>query len=322
MKPIYASADLGGTNIACALAGEDGKIVAAKSVGTLSHEGPEKVLARIGELAEELAGQAGATPAAMGLGVPGLVDVATGVTRFLPNLPTQWRDVPAGEALSGRLGYPVYLLNDARMAALGELTFGRGRDVGTMAFFTLGTGIGGGIAVDGKLRLGPLGSAGELGHQTVLPDGPPCGCGSRGCLETLASGPAITAEGIRLMLIGQAPKLHELVSGDAAAVNPEQMARAAEAGDEAIALAIERAATYLGIGVANVITTLHPDLVVLGGGVAEMGAPIFDVVRRTVQQRIRMFPADTVRIEPSALGDQAGTLGGIALAMKGGLNST
>jgi glucokinase len=188
-----------------------------------------------------------------------------------------------------------------------------------MAFFALGTGIGGGVAIDGRLRLGPLGAAGELGHQTILPDGPRCGCGNLGCLETLASGPAIAGEGIRLMQSGLAPKLYELVEGDAGRVTTKEMAAAARAGDKNIADAIVRAARYLGIGVANVVVVIHPDLVVLGGGVAQIGDLLFDTVRQTVRDRVGMFPTDGVTVLPSALGENAGALGGIALAMKGGL---
>jgi len=318
MADIYVSVDLGGTNIACCLAGADGKILAESKTPTGSHEGPEAVVERMAQAVGELAEKVGSAPAALGMGVPGLVDVATGTTRFLPNLPTQWRDVPVAEMLSPRVGCPVYLLNDVRMATLGELTFGLGRSASTMVFFALGTGIGGGVVIDGKLRLGPLGAAGELGHLTVLPDGPRCGCGNHGCLETLASGPAITAEGVRLLLSGQAPKLHEIVGGDISAVSPRSMTRAAEAGDEAVAEAIVRAARYLGIGVADVITTLHPDLVVLGGGVAAIGTLLFATVRETVAERVKMFPTADIRIEPSALGEAAGALGGIALAMGGG----
>jgi glucokinase len=145
-----------------------------------------------------------------------------------------------------------------------------------------------------------------------------CGCGNRGCLEALASGPAIVAEGVRLILSGQAPRLHEIISGDARRVTPKEMAAAAAAGDEAVRDALARAAGYIGIGVANIITALHPDLVVLGGGVAEIGAILFDTVRETVRRRVRMFPPDDVRIERSLLGERAGMWGGIALAMKGG----
>ncbi len=319
MPSVYASIDLGGTNIKGMLAGEDGSPLCSRSIPTLSHEGPHAVLERIAGLVEELSRQSPERPQALGMAIPGLVDRRKGTTRFLPNLPTQWRDVPVRDLLAPRLGCPVYLLNDVRAATLGELSFGRGRSVRTMAFFALGTGIGGGIVVDGKLRLGPLGAAGELGHHTILPDGPRCGCGNQGCLETLASGPAIAAEGIRLMQSGLAPKLFDLVEGDASRVTTKEMALAAAAGDANVREAIVRAAGYLGIGVANVVVTLHPELVVLGGGVAQIGELLFETVRETVRRRVGMFPTDDVAVLPSALGDNAGALGGIALAAQQGL---
>jgi glucokinase len=318
MSELYASIDLGGTNVSGVLAAADGRPVAEKQVPTQSHEGPSGVLARIAALVEDLAAQAGRRPAALGMGVPGLADLRRGITKFLPNLPTQWRDVPVGETLSKKLGLPVFLLNDVRMHTLGELVFGHGRTARTFAFFALGTGVGGGIVVDGKLRLGPVGAAGELGHQTVATDGPLCGCGNRGCLETYASGPAIAAEGVRLLRSGLAPRLHERVGGDAGKVTTREMAAAAEAGDANVREAIIRAAELLAVGVSNVIVTLHPDLVVLGGGVAEMGAVLLDPVRRAVERRVKVMPVDIVRIEPSALGPRAGALGGIALAMRSG----
>ncbi len=319
MTLLYASIDLGGTKIAGALADDTGHIVAEQTIPTESHLGPAAVLERIAGLVQALAGDAGQQPAALGLGVPGLVDLPTGTVKFLPNLPTNWRDVPARARLEPQLGCPVYLLNDARLATLGELTFGRGRGAQTMAFFTLGTGIGGGVVIDGRLRLGPLGAAGELGHQTILPDGPPCGCGNRGCLETLASGPALTAEGVRLLLSGQTTRLHQLVGGDPARVSPREMAQAAAEGDDAVRRALVEAAEYLAIGIGNVVSTIHPELVVLGGSVAEIGPLLFDTLRERVPRRVGMFPAHDVRIEPAALGNRAGLLGGIALAAQGGL---
>ena len=319
MVGIYASVDLGGTNVKCAFGDETGRIICSDSIPTQSHEGPRAVLDRIAGLVNALSKKTGSPPAALGMGCPGLVDVKNGVTRFFPNLPTKWRDIPVREILSPQVRCPVYLLNDVRTATLGELTFGHGRTVGTMAFFALGTGIGGGVAIDGKLRLGPLGAAGELGHQTILPDGPRCGCGNRGCLETLASGPAITAEGIRLMQTGLAPKLFELCQGDASQVTTKTMVEAAYTGDELVREAIIRAAEYLGIGIVNVVVTLHPDLIVLGGGVALIGDLLFDTARQTIRERIGMFPTNGVEVKPSQLGESAGTLGGIALAVKGGL---
>ena len=312
---MWASVDIGGTNIALALASGDGHIEAETCIPTQSEQGADAVLERI---ATALSGL-GPRPEAIGVGVPGLADLARGHTLFLPNLPGNWRNVPVVPGLQSRIGCPVYLLNDVRMATLGELTFGLGRGVRDLAFFAIGTGIGGGVALDGRLRLGPLGSAGELGHQTIMPDGPLCGCGNRGCLEALASGPAIAAEGVRLMRIGLAPRLQELTSGNAELVTTRAMA---EADDPAVREAIVRAARYLGIGVANVITCLHPELVVLGGGVAGIGPLLVQAIRETVRERVRMFPVDDVRIERSLLGDKAGLYGGIALAREGGFSWT
>lgn len=318
MSALYAGVDLGGTSVKCVLAEADGRIIVDSRIPTDGHEGPLRVLERIGDEIESLIKQAGRKPEALGMGVPGLVDVQQGITRFLPNMTTHWRDIPAASILNKQLGVPVRLLNDVRMATLGELTFGRGRNSKdlTMVFIAIGTGIGGGIVIDGKLRLGPDGAAGELGHQTIDPTGPRCGCGNHGCLETLASGTALAAEGIRLMLMGLAPTLHGMVAGDPGNVTAELMSRAAET-DGAIRDAILHAGAYLGIGVGNVVTTLFPELVVVGGGVANMGDLLFNQIRDEVRRRVSMFPIEKVSIEPSLLGSQAGMLGAIALASRG-----
>ena len=315
MSELFAGVDLGGTSAKCVLADEKGQILFRRSIATESHAGPERVLSRIGQAIQDLTREAGRIPSGLGMGVPGLVDVPRGITRFLPNMTTHWIDVPAAEILAGHVGCPVRLLNDVRMATLGELVYGRGKNVESMVFIAIGTGIGGGVVIDGKLRLGPVGAAGELGHQTIDPNGPPCGCGNRGCLETLASGTALAAAGIRLMLMGLAPVLHTSVDGDTNRVTAELMAQAAKQ-DGPVMDAIMQAADYLAIGVANVMVTLHPDLVVLGGGVANMGDILFDRIRSQVHLRVRMIPAESVRIEPSDLGSDAGVMGAIALASR------
>lgn len=313
-KDLFASVDLGGTKISCAIGSRDGEILYESRVPTDSHQGPTAVLERVATLVNDVAARAGVQPLALGMGVPGLADCREGVTKFLPNLATQWREVPVAKILSAAIGCPVLLLNDARMAALGEFTFGRGKSSGTMVFFTIGTGIGGGVIVDGKLHLGPLGAAGELGHQTLQPNGPLCGCGNRGCLEALASGPALVAEGVRLLLSGLAPILFDIVSGNVAAVTPKEMGIAARAGERSVQEAIVTAATWLGIGVANIVTAIHPELVVLGGSVARLDGLLLEPVRDMVRKNVRMFPVEGVRVETSNLGDNAGLLGGIALA--------
>ncbi len=318
MGEVYAGVDLGGTTINAVVTDLAGQVLASRSIATRSHDGPDTVIGRIAELVQTLLSSSGTAAddlRGLGMGVPGLVDRHAGTTKFLPNLPTQWRDVPVVAMLRDHLRCPVRLLNDVRTATLGELRFGHGKDWAdvTMAFFSLGTGVGGGVVIDGQLRLGPLGSAGEIGHQTIVPDGAKCGCGNRGCLETLASGPAIAAEGIKLMRMGLAPRLHEIVDGIADRVTPGEMAEAAEE-DSHVHDALVRAATFIGIAAANVVTTLHPDLVVLGGGVAELGKWLTDTVSQVVTQRVGMFPTDNVQVVQSKLGAQAGVMGAIVLA--------
>ncbi len=317
MSGLLAGVDLGGTSIKVGLANEAGEILARGSIPTESYAGPLDVIERIAHFVSRLAEEAGQGPLlGLGMGTPGLVDVATGTTRFLPNMPTQWRDVPVAAILGERLGCPVRLLNDVRTALLGELRFGHGKDHPrmTMAFFAIGTGVGGAVAIDGQLRLGPLGAAGELGHQTIITDGPRCGCGNRGCLEALASGPAITAEGVRLMLAGLAPQLHQHVEGNIEQVSPRAMLVAAEAGDHRVREALIRACQYLGIAAANVVTILHPEMIVFGGGVSELGEILLNEVRSAIRERVGMFPTDGVRVEHSLVGENAGILGAIALA--------
>jgi glucokinase len=313
----YAGVDLGGTNFTAALAGADGRILAEEKQPTLAHEGPDGVLRRIADTIQRLADGLGRKPTAIGIGIPGLVDREKGVTRFLPNLPTQWRDVPVSDRLGRRFGCPVRLLNDARAATLGESRFGHGRRARTMILFTLGTGVGGGVVIDGTLRLGPLGAAGEIGHICVEPGGLRCGCGARGCLETIASGPALTAEGVRVALAGNAPKLHKLCGGNIGKISPQLLGKAARAGDLGARAVLDRAGDLLGMAASAVVLALHPELIVLGGGVASLGDLLIEPMRRSLVERVRMFPARGVRIECSMLGDRSGVYGGLAAAMDG-----
>ena len=313
-EEFFAGVDLGGTTITAGIGNARGKILHQKTIDTLSSNGPHDVLARMGQLVLSLQVETKTKCKAVGVGIPGLLDLKQGTTLFLPNLATQWRNIPVVNILGSALGMPVRILNDVRTATLGEMCFGAGKNVDGMVFFSIGTGIGGGVVTHGRLLLGPLGSAGEIGHQTVLPEGPLCGCGNFGCLEAIASGPALIAEGIRLWKLGLAPNLMNLCNQELEKVSPFTMARAVPLGDHMVAQAIHRAATFLGIGVANLVTSLHPDLVVLGGGVSRMGDLLVKPVLAEIQKRVRMFPSDGIRVECSKLVDGAGLLGAIALA--------
>lgn len=291
----------------------------------------EQLLAAVDGLIAELADEVGERPVAVGLGCPGLVDRERGIARFLPNLPGDWRDVALSEPLGRSLGIPVYLLNDARLACLGELCFGTpATQVASsevvasqparpsFVLLTLGTGVGGGVVVDGRLLLGPAGAAGEVGHMIVEPEGAVCGCGSHGCLETVASGPALVGEAVRLLRSGQAPILRSRVGGRVELVDPEQLGLAVREGDADIAAVIRRAGRALGIAVTNLITVLHPQRIVLAGGVAGLGELLLDPIRSVVHERVRLIPLDQVRIEISALGEKAGILGALVLASRRG----
>jgi glucokinase len=308
--------DLGGTKIAALLGTRDGSILAEAKIETLPAAGPADAFERIAHLLVRLARESKVKPSAVGVGVPGLVDSAAGIIEFLPNLPNDWWGFPAAKFLRDKTGLPVYVLNDARLAALGEYTFGSGLKSDNMLVVTIGTGIGGGLILDGRLRLGVWGAAGEIGHHTILPDGPPCSCGSRGCLETLINGPLLSAEGTSLARSGAAPKLASIVQNNWAAITPKEMALAASQGDLKVLAAIQKAARYLGIGIANAVTLTAVELVVITGGVAALGELLLAPARSVVRERVRMFPSDSVQIACSTLGDRAGALGALALAFQ------
>lgn len=311
----YVGLDVGGTNIQ-AVAWREGATVGSGSIRTPSR--PEEAVEAMARLAKEVSEGA---CVGVGVGLPGVVEREQGRTGFLPNLPSSWHGRLLGAELSAALGgIPTHLLNDARMATLGELRHGAGQrfERVTMVVLTLGTGIGGGVVVDGRLRLGAKGAAGELGHQLLDLSGIHCSCGARGCVETVATGPALTAEGIRLLLTHQAPALEREVGGDWHRVSPKTMAAAASE-DPAVALAIERVGQALGVAVANAIVILHPELVVLCGGMSALGDQVLTPLRQTVRERVQVFDASDVQYEISSLGDLAGALGGAALAEQGGV---
>jgi glucokinase len=319
MRDLYAGVDLGGTGIKVVLCTELGEEVAERQALTRAERGPEAVVETMATLVRDALPADGALRG-VGVGCPGLVDRAAGVTRFLPNLPTQWRDVPVGPWLSARLGAPVFLLNDARLATLGELHFGWGRrrDRPTFALLTIGTGVGGGVVIDGRIRLGPLGAAGELGHLVIDPDGERCSCGARGCLETVASGPAMVGDALRRMRSGQATALESAVGGDLEKLTPELIGALAREGDAAARSVVRRAGRAIGLGVANLVLALHPDAIVLGGGVAAIGAPLADSISSEMRERISMFPVDEIEVVTTELGPLSGALGGVALARSAG----
>ncbi|NOT61307.1 MAG: ROK family protein [Acidobacteria bacterium] len=312
-SPLQIGIDLGGTNIKAALVNLDtGEITHATSIPTDAHEGHDAVIARMAQLALDIIAQSGQQKpdiGGIGVGIPGLLDLEHGLTLFLPNLPGQWRSVPIRAELSEQAGLPVAILNDARSATMGEWKFGAGRGVDSCALYTLGTGIGGGLILNGELYLGIGGAAGELGHISVDLNGPRCNCGSRGCIEAMASGPAIEAAGVKAVMQGATTRITAMCQDDLNLITPELVCQAALAGDDIAREIYETAGAAIGYGIANVIIALTPRRIIIGGGVAAAGDLIFAPIRRTVKERAVLADPEAYEIVPATLGNNAGLMG-------------
>ncbi len=215
-----------------------------------------------------------------------------------------WDDVPLPKILKDEIGLPVVVDNDANLGALGEFTFGAGRGRQSMVYYTVSTGIGGGIILDGDIYRGANGNAGELGHVPILVDRPRCVCGNVGCLEALCSGPAI------------ARRAHKRMKGVSPHLTAKDVFDAARRGNRIAAEIVEETADYLGMGIAATINTLAPDVVVVGGGVSKAGRILFDPLRKSVKRRVMPVHRRDLRIVPAKRGDNAVLLGAIVLARR------
>lgn len=308
---VYAGIDLGGTFLKFALIDRSGQIVRRGSVPTEAHEGHDAVLQRMTEGIKELlaAVPKPASVRSIGVGVPGLIDMDTGVTKDLANFPGRWREVPVAARLRRDLGAPAFLINDGGAFVVAEHAIGAARGTETAVCLMVGTGIGGGLVTNGRVLFGLGGAAGELGHVIVLADGPRCSCGNRGCVEALASGPSIAAEGMRRVVHGFTTDLTHRANGDLNAITPKLVAEVAAAGDEAAIDILERAGYYLGLAVASTIAALAPEVVVIGGGVAQAGGVYWRAIEQTARNHSNVTEIDRIAFKAAALGYDAGVIG-------------
>ena len=319
---LFIGCDLGGTNIKAGIVDVfEGKVLASKSVKTLAREGHDAVIKRIAESIQNLVQEQlidWAEIGGIGVSAPGLLDLDKGTTVFLPNLPGHWRDIPLRSSLETYLSKPVYLLNDVRAITFGEWTFGAGRGVENMVCFAIGTGVGGGVVVNNQLVLSMGGTAGELGHISVDLNGPQCGCGSFGCVEVFASGPAITAMGVKAVIQGLTTSIGSMVGHDLNKISPRVLAKAARAGDEVAQSIWDTAGYHLGVGVCNVALAVGPQKVVICGGVAAAGDLLLNPIRRAIKERMFVMPSDQIEVILGTLGNDAGIIGTAVWASKGG----
>jgi glucokinase len=308
----YIGIDLGGTNLRAAIADtETGQIFHQRTCPTLAAEGQEAVIGRIVGLIRDLTqanGYAGSIQG-VGIGVPGTPDIDTGVIKFLPNLPGQWLNVPLQSMIEEEVELPVALINDVRAITLGEWTFGAGRGADTIACLAIGTGIGGGVVVNGQFHLGIGGTAGEFGHHVVEVDGLPCGCGGKGCLELYASGPAIAAMGVKEVMHGHTTRIGELVDHDLNRIDAGVIVQAALEGDFIAQAILQRVGRYLGIAVGNILGVISPQRVIFGGGVSQAGDLLLRPIVQTVKERVHVIPLQSVEFVLAELGINGGLVG-------------
>ena len=309
--------DMGGTKILAAVIGSNGQIVSRVKTMTRAEKSADEVINRISDCISKSVERANLRQSqirAIGIGAPGIIDPEIGVVVFAPNL--RWRNVTLKTALEGRFKIPVCVDNDVNLGTLGEQALGAGRRVDNLVGIFIGTGIGGGIILNGKLFYGTNCTAGEIGHIVLKPGGPKCSCGNRGCLEALASRTAISRQ-VRKAVTQQGKKsiLPELNGGNLDLVRSSALAQAVGKGDKVTIKAIRRARQYLGMGVATVVAMINPQVVVLGGGLIEaMGEDFVDGVYRIAAKLALPNAMNDVEVVSAMLGDDAGVVGAAALA--------
>ncbi|MPZ51692.1 MAG: ROK family protein [Acidimicrobiia bacterium] len=287
----YLGLDLGGTSIKSIILDVDGDqptTTGFRSTPAEADGGPTHVIDRIVAIGRDIGDEFGPFHG-VGLGVPGLFDADTGTIELFPNLPGPWKGQPIRDAVAEGLVSDVAIINDARAFSLAESHLGAGKGCTTVVCLTLGTGVGGGVVIGGRVHLGAWGVAGEIGHQIVQPDGPVCGCGNRGCVEVLA----------------QAETLARLAGKESA----EAVYRAAREGEERSRQAIETTAHWLGIGLANTVAVLGPDRIIIGGGILDAGDLALDPIRRVVRERVTLVPPGEIEVVAAELGPTAGAVG-------------
>ena len=316
--------DMGGTKIMAAVVDPDGNILARAKKKTKPERGPEKGVDRIADTVHLVLDTAEIPMeriAGIGIGIPGILDPDSGVLFFAPNLPG-WTDVPVRDSLAEKLGLPVVLDNDVTLGALGEATVGAAREVSHSVSISIGTGIGAGILIGGEVYRGFNQTAGEIGHMVVEFSGPKCECGTRGCLEAVASRTAIEREIRTAIKNGAKSVIPDLLGKKSnAPIKSGMLKRAVDLNDEVTIQVLEKAAQYLGIGVLNIVHLFSPEMVVLGGGVmASLGDRLLPIVDQTARKFGLEGAFQNVQIVLASLKDDAVVLGAAELARRKGIS--
>jgi glucokinase len=310
--------DLGGTKILSAVINPQGDLLSRDHSVTPAAEGEEAVLQAIVESARRALDEAKldlADLTAIGIGAPGPSNPKTGILYSSPNLPGL-RNVPIRNIIGHAFDKKAFLINDANAAALAEFHFGTGRGARCFLYVTVSTGIGGGVIIDGKVFTGAAGTAAEIGHMTIEDEGPLCTCGNTGCWEALASGTALAKEAQRRIREGAHTSLLDYCEGEVGHVTAKVVQEAGEAGDGLAKELIARTSHYLGTGFANLINLFNPDLITVGGGLANMGPMLLEPAYAIAKERAFRSACEAVRYVPARLDINNGVLGAAAYALQ------
>ena len=316
MAPFVIAVDLGGTNLRCALVNEAGDIVHRQTEATAPGQGRDALVRRLAEGILAMAHGAGLAAdqiAAVGLGIPGLVELEEGRVVKAPNIPSL-DGFRLGPALSSLLPWPVVLDNDANLFAWGEAYRGAGQGEPNLLGITLGTGVGGGLVLDSKLWHGSRGTAAEIGHLTIDPEGERCNCGNTGCLETLASATWTVKWLLARLQAGDPSSLAPLWQQAPQELTARHIYQAAVAGDALAQQALARVGRALGIAIANVVHLLGIPTVILGGNFAKAWEQFIPALEAELSRRLTFFPRSSLRLRQAILGDNAGLVGAARLA--------
>lgn len=308
--------DLGGTTMRAAVVSERGQIICHLKRSTRAEEGASSVMQRMLDLIRAIITD---SPfqlheiGGIGIGSAGQIDPRSGtVLSATDNLPG-WGGMPLAAQVQETFGLPVRVDNDANAATWGEKRFGAGQGVEHLICITIGTGIGGGLIVDGQLYHGAKGVAGEIGHLTVKLDGLPCNCGSFGCLEAYAAGPATVARAQNAVRAGARTALVQMTDNRPEAITVPLIAQAAAAGDPLASQVLQETGRYIGAGLAGLVNVLNPERIVIGGGVAQAGDCLLKPIERTIRARAMPVAVAGLQVVPAQLGQEAGVIGAAAL---------
>jgi glucokinase len=319
-KRYWIGFDLGGTKMFCVLFDHRFNPVATLRKKSKSDDGASEGVDRMVDMVEAVLEEAHLDRkylGGIGIGSPGPLDLDRGIILEAPNL--GWKNVALRDIFEKKFKVPVAVVNDVDAGTFGEYRFGAAHKARCVVGVFPGTGIGGGCVYEGRLLRGKTGSCLEIGHISIMPNGRLCGCGRRGCLETVASRLAIAADCAMAVYRGEAPALQKLAGTDLSKMRSGTIAEAIRAGDKVIERIVRQAAKHLGVGIANVINLLAPDIVVLGGGLIEAMKDIFiPEIKAAVEKRAMASFAKSVEIVPGKLDDLATAIGAAALAQETG----